>query len=120
MPKLSPISWKNLIKKLKAFGFEGPYSGGKHLFMIKGNIRLTVPNPHRKEIFTPLLSRILKEVDIPIENGINSDTLSPLCYEKIGVCVTEEFLKQMETSKPVDGRIKGRFVPSLLSVFHES
>ena len=34
----------------KEFGFEGPYGGGKHLYMIKGDLRLTVPNPHRKEI----------------------------------------------------------------------
>jgi hypothetical protein len=29
MPKLKPISYKNLIKGLKRFGFNGPYPGGK-------------------------------------------------------------------------------------------
>jgi len=31
MSKLSPVSYAELVKRLKSFGFEGPYSGGKHL-----------------------------------------------------------------------------------------
>jgi predicted RNA binding protein YcfA (HicA-like mRNA interferase family) len=65
MPKLSPLSRNELIKKLREFGFDGPYSGGKHLYMIKGNLRLTVPNPHRKEIGVDLLTKILNQADIP-------------------------------------------------------
>ena len=42
MPK--PISPKKLIKKLRAFDFDGPYSGGKHSFMITNNIKLRVPH----------------------------------------------------------------------------
>jgi len=32
----SSISRRELIKKLKALGFTGPFSGGKHQFMKKG------------------------------------------------------------------------------------
>jgi len=49
---------------LKDFGFEGPFSGGKHPYMIKGDLVLTIPNPHKKEISVDLLSRILKQADI--------------------------------------------------------
>ena len=28
-----PISRRNLVKKLKEFGFRGPYWGGRHQFM---------------------------------------------------------------------------------------
>ena len=70
MPKLSPVSIDKLIKKLKKFGFEGPYSGGKHLYMIKGNLRLTVPNPHKKEIGIDLLIRILKQAGITKEEWL--------------------------------------------------
>lgn len=52
------------MRKLKDFGFEGPYSGGKHLFMIKGNLSLTVPNPHGHDIGVGLLNKILKEAEI--------------------------------------------------------
>jgi len=45
-------------------GFEGPYSGGKHQFMLKGNVTLTIPNPHKKDIGRELLSRILRQARI--------------------------------------------------------
>jgi len=44
--KLSPISWKDLVRHLRKFGFDGPYQQGKHPYMIKGDLVLTIPNPH--------------------------------------------------------------------------
>jgi len=44
--------------------FEGPYRGGKHPYIVKGNLVLTIPNPHRKEIGVDLLIRILKQAAI--------------------------------------------------------
>lgn len=44
MPPLGPISRKDLVRRLRAAGFDGPYSGGKHSFMVKGNLTLTIPN----------------------------------------------------------------------------
>lgn len=70
MPKLSPISHNDLIKRLKMFGFEGPHSGGKHLFMVKGNLRLTIPNPHKNKIDVDLLMRILRQAGITREEWI--------------------------------------------------
>jgi len=55
MSKLVPVSYSELVKRLKVFGFEGPYGGGKHLYMLKGNLRLTVPNPHKQKIGVDLL-----------------------------------------------------------------
>jgi predicted RNA binding protein YcfA (HicA-like mRNA interferase family) len=62
--KLSPISWSNLVKKLRKFGFDRPYRGGKHPYMVKGDLVLTLPNPHRKEISVDLLTRILRQANI--------------------------------------------------------
>ena len=67
MAELAPVSWPDLIKRLNKLGFEGPYHGGKHPYMTKGNLVLTVPNPHRKEIGIPLLSKILKQAQITKE-----------------------------------------------------
>lgn len=64
MPKLSPVSWQEFVKRLCTTGFEGPYAGGKHPLMIRGDVVLTIPNPHHKEIGVALLSRILKEAGI--------------------------------------------------------
>ena len=46
MPSFGPIKRKDLIRYLKELGFEGPYSGGKHQYMVREQIRLALPNPH--------------------------------------------------------------------------
>jgi predicted RNA binding protein YcfA (HicA-like mRNA interferase family) len=65
--KLTPISWTQLIKGLRQFGFDGPFQGGKHAYMVKGRLVLTVPNPHNQEVSVDLLSRILKQAGITRE-----------------------------------------------------
>ncbi len=64
MPAFGPVKRKDLIRALKQAGFEGPHAGGKHEFMVKGDLRLTLPNPHQGEISRDLLSRILKQANI--------------------------------------------------------
>jgi len=64
MPSFGPISRKDLIRCLRAMGFDGPYSGGKHPFMIKADVTLTVPNPHKGDIGRELLARILRQAGI--------------------------------------------------------
>ncbi len=67
MPALGPVKRPDLIRFLRQLGFEGPYSGSKHQFMIKGSITLRIPNPHQSDIGTGLLSRILKQAHITKE-----------------------------------------------------
>jgi len=64
MPSFGPIKRRDLIKALKKAGFEGPFAGGKHEFLVKGELRLVLPNPHQSEISKILLSRILKQTGI--------------------------------------------------------
>jgi hypothetical protein len=35
MPRLGPIKRSSLIHYFRKLGFDGPYAGGKHQFMIK-------------------------------------------------------------------------------------
>jgi len=42
----------------------GPFSGGKHQFMEKGNLAVRLPNPHKSDIGKELLIRILKQSGI--------------------------------------------------------
>ncbi len=67
MPRLGPLKRKELIRLLRILGFEGPYSGGKHQFMIKGETTLRIPNPHQSDIGKELLTRILKQAGIDKE-----------------------------------------------------
>jgi predicted RNA binding protein YcfA (HicA-like mRNA interferase family) len=67
MPKLGPVSQGDLIRRFRRLGFEGPVSGGKHPYMIRGTHTVTVPNPHRGVIDPSLLARILKQAGIQRE-----------------------------------------------------
>jgi len=64
MPPFGPIKRKDLLKALKQSGFEGPYAGGKHEFLVKGELRLVIPNPHQSEISKELLARILRQASL--------------------------------------------------------
>ncbi len=64
MPTFGPIKRQKLISCLRKLGFDGPYSGGKHQFMVKDGLRLRIPNPHAEDIGKPLLARLLREAGI--------------------------------------------------------
>ncbi|MBI2995353.1 MAG: type II toxin-antitoxin system HicA family toxin [Candidatus Melainabacteria bacterium] len=70
--RLLPVNWKELVRKFKRFGFIGPFIGGRHPYMIKGNLVITIPNPHKGDIGVSLLSRILKQANINIDEWINT------------------------------------------------
>ena len=61
---MGPIKRRDLIRALRELGFEGPYAGGRHEFMVKGALRLAIPNLHQGEIGRALLARMLKQADI--------------------------------------------------------
>lgn len=64
MPTFGPISRRDLVRYLREVGFDGPYPGGKHQYMVKGELKLTIPNPHQGDISQALLSRILRQGNI--------------------------------------------------------
>ena len=64
MPPFGPIKRKDLVKYLRKYGFDGPYSGSRHQFMIRKDITLRIPNPHGSDIGKELLIRILRQAGI--------------------------------------------------------
>ena len=68
MPPFGPVKRKDLVSYLTRFGFEGPYSGGRHQFMVKGEITIRIPNPHQSDIGKELLRRILRQAGISRED----------------------------------------------------
>ena len=64
MPTLGPVKRKDLIRYFRQVGFEGPYKGGRHQFMVKGDKTIRIPNPHQSDIGKELLSRILHQAGI--------------------------------------------------------
>jgi len=67
MPAFGPISRADLIRALRQAGFAGPFVGGRHEFMVKGQVKLVLPNPHRSDVGKPLLAEILRQVAISRE-----------------------------------------------------
>jgi predicted RNA binding protein YcfA (HicA-like mRNA interferase family) len=64
MPPFGPIRRRDLIAALRKLGFTGPFSGGRHEFMRRVDLVLTIPNPHRGDIGRDLLARILRQAGI--------------------------------------------------------
>jgi len=64
MPRFGPTTRLELIRCLRQLGFHGPYSGGKHQFVVREHLRIRIPNPHRSDIGRNLLQAILREAGI--------------------------------------------------------
>ncbi|MDP3947718.1 MAG: type II toxin-antitoxin system HicA family toxin [bacterium] len=66
MPK--SVSWRELVQKFRRLGFDGPYSGGRHFFMVKGALKVHIPNPHREDISKHLIAELLRQAGISSKN----------------------------------------------------
>lgn len=63
--RLTPVSQKDLIKRLRRLGWEGPEHRSDHPYMLKEDLPpLRIPNPHSADISVDLLRRILKQAGI--------------------------------------------------------
>ena len=70
MPAFGPIKRSDLIRNLRKLGFEGPYTGGKHQYMVRGEVRVVLPNLHQGDISRDLLARILRQAGISREEWV--------------------------------------------------
>jgi predicted RNA binding protein YcfA (HicA-like mRNA interferase family) len=68
MPPFGPVKRKDLLRYLAQLGFAGPYSGGKHQFMVKIDTTIRIPNPHQSDIGKELLRRILRQAGISMDD----------------------------------------------------
>jgi len=68
VPRLTPCSRREFIRKLRNLGYAGPFGGSDHQYMSKkGGGTIKVPNPHGDlsgGISVDLPSRILRDSNI--------------------------------------------------------
>jgi hypothetical protein len=64
VPSFGTVSRRALVSTFRELGFDGPYSGGKHEFMIRNAVTVRIPNPHRGDIGVALLTRILRQAGV--------------------------------------------------------
>ncbi len=72
MTKLHPEKPNEVIRKLRALGYEGPYPGGKHVFMrypLKKH-KISVPYHKGRDIPKGTIREIIRVLGITVENGI--------------------------------------------------
>ena len=64
---LRPLSRRELIRKLKRAGFAGPFSGGRHQYVVRGKLRIFIPNPHGADIGVKIIKQIILDIGIADE-----------------------------------------------------
>lgn len=64
MTRLTPLAHAELVAGLRRDGLAGAFPGSKHLYMVRGDLRLAIRNPHRGTISPGLLARISWQAEI--------------------------------------------------------
>ena len=68
MSQWAPCKRRDFIRRLPRIGFEGPFSGTRHQFMVYGHQRLAIPS--NSEYSVPQLRMMLQEVEAIIEHEV--------------------------------------------------
>lgn len=76
MSQLAPCKRSEFIRRLGRLGFDGPYSGSKHQFLVLGNSRLTVPS--NSEYSVPQLKMMLREAGDILGSNIEANEWNKL------------------------------------------
>lgn len=71
MSQWQPCKRKVFIRRLRQLGFDGPYSGTRHQFMVYRNHRMSIPSD--LEYSVPKLRMMLNEAESIIDRSISSD-----------------------------------------------
>ena len=61
MSRWTPCSRREFIRRLRKLGFDGPYSGTRHQFMVYEQYRLAIPS--NAEYSVPQLRMLIQEVE---------------------------------------------------------
>lgn len=69
MSQWKPCKRRDFIKKLRKIGFEGPYSGTRHQFLVFGKYRMAIPS--NAEYSVPQLRMMIREVEEILNRKIN-------------------------------------------------
>jgi len=58
---LNPVSWRDLVRKFRNLGFDGPIYEGRHPYMHRGDLKVHIPRQHGRDITVGLQQEILKQ-----------------------------------------------------------
>ena len=76
MSRWTPCKRRDFVLRLRQLGFDGPFSGTRHHFLVYKQYRLAIPSNH--EYSVPQLRLMIKEVEEIIGHEITADEWSRL------------------------------------------
>ena len=76
MSRRTPCKRNDFIRHLRKLGFEGPFSGTRHHFMVYEQHRLTIPS--NSEYSMPQLRMMLREIEQIVERQITNEEWNSL------------------------------------------
>ena len=76
MSRWSPCKRRDFIRRLRKLGFDGPFAGTRHHFMVYKEHRLAIPS--NREYSVPQLRMMLQETEIILRHKISLDEWNKL------------------------------------------
>ncbi|MBN1902364.1 type II toxin-antitoxin system HicA family toxin [Candidatus Sumerlaeota bacterium] len=73
MYKVTSLKPQEVIRKLRALGYEGPYPGGKHQRMANLDTGKVIPVPFHKgnDVSIGLINEIIREIGVTRDEWLN-------------------------------------------------
>lgn len=72
----TPCKRRDFLRKLRALGFEGPFSGSRHQFLVRERNRLAIPS--NEEYSVPQLRMMLREVEAILGRSLSAEEWNDL------------------------------------------
>jgi hypothetical protein len=66
-----PIKRREFVRRLRGLGFQGPFTGTRHEFLVCGQHRQTIPS--NSEYSVPQLKMLLRQVEVILGRKLSSD-----------------------------------------------
>ena len=76
MSRWTPCKRRDFVRRLRTLGFEGPYSGTRHQFLVFASHRLAIPT--NDEYSVPQLRMMLREAEEILGRSITVDEWNQL------------------------------------------
>ena len=71
-----PLKRRDFIRKLRGLGFDGPYSGTRHQFMVFREHRQTIPT--NSEYSVPQVRMLVRQVESILERPVSLEEWNSL------------------------------------------
>jgi hypothetical protein len=72
----TPCKRRDFLRKLRALGFDGPFSGSRHQFLVRKQHRLAIPS--NEEYSIPQLRMMLRQVEAILGRSLSANEWNEL------------------------------------------